>query len=68
MIRISFDQARAITIQPAILYYSRTAKQILVEGTLDGINEAKCTQCRYIEVVFIEKMFPTVAERNSISS
>ena len=41
MIRISFDQARAIAIQSAILYHTRTAKQILVEGTLEGINEAK---------------------------
>ena len=44
MIRISFDQARAIAIQSAILYHTRTAKQILVKGTLEGINEAKCTQ------------------------
>ena len=44
MSRISFDQARAIAIQSAILYHTRTAKQILVEGTLEGINEAKCTQ------------------------
>lgn len=43
MIRISFDQARAIVIQSAILYHTRTAKQMLVEGTLEGINEAKNT-------------------------
>ena len=44
MIRISFDQARSIAIQSAILYHTRTAKQTLAEGTLEGINEAKCTQ------------------------
>ena len=44
MIRISFDQARAIAIQSAILYHTRTAKQILSQGTLEGINETKCTQ------------------------
>ena len=44
MIRISFDKARSTAIQSAILYHTRTAKQILVEGTLEGINEAKCTQ------------------------
>ena len=44
MIRISFDQARAIAIQSAILYHTRTAKQTLMEWTLEGINEDKCTQ------------------------
>ena len=31
-------------IQSAILYHTRTAKQILSQGTLEGINETKCTQ------------------------
>ena len=59
------DQARAIAIQPAILYHTRNAIQILVEGTLEGINEAKWTQLLLYRCCIHRE---NVTERNSISS